>query len=99
MASKQVIALAERIKAEFGIDADPERFLRTYAGHWQRAAGAYTWIMYYGKFGVIGGCEPIRKYISKRNRLVISSRGFLEYEVYAYVPDESTTTINRVKGA
>lgn len=96
MASKQVIKLAERIQNEFNIPVDPERFYRTYAGYWQRAHGAYTWIMYFGVVGMVGGCEPISKFVKKKNRLDISERHFNEFEIYAYSPDE--VGYDRLKG-
>jgi len=88
--SKQVIALAQRITDEFGIYADPNTFQRTYAGHWLRAGGAYTWIMRGTKDSVytIGGFEPIRKYIVKRNKLQMQVEHFHDYCVYATAPDE-----------
>ena len=90
MPSKQVIALAQRITDEFGIYADPNTFQRTYAGHWLRAGGAYTWIMRGTKDSVytIGGFEPIRKYIVKRNKLQMQVEHFHDYCVYATAPDE-----------
>lgn len=39
MASLNVELLAKRIKDEFDIDVDPEKFYRTYVGKHQRAAG------------------------------------------------------------
>lgn len=78
MASKQVEALAKRIKDEFGLEADPERFYRTYAGWNERAHGCATWIIYLkgAAYGLIGGFEPIRKYIVKRNKLDIGIASF-----------------------
>ena len=90
MASKQVVALANRIRKEFGIPADPEKFYRTYVGKHQRAAGECTWVIYAeGDFPVcVGGFEPIRKYITKRNRLEMSERRFHRYELYVVCPGE-----------
>lgn len=90
MASKDVVALAKRINDEFGIAVNPNRFYRTYAGYWDRAAGACTWIIYADNPAttVVGGFEPIRKYITKRNRLDISRRSVCEFELYAYAPNE-----------
>lgn len=90
MASKQVVALANRIYKEFGINADPEKFYRTYAGKWQRDAGAYSWIMYLATdTGIVGGCEPVRKYTVKKNRLEFNERSFNNFEIFVYSPDES----------
>lgn len=88
MASEQVTKLAERIRQEFGLPVDAERFYRTYAGRNLKAAGAFIWVMYFGCVGVVGGCEPIRKYITKKNRLAISKDRFNEYEIFAYSPDD-----------
>ena len=91
MASKQVIALAKRILDEFGLDADPDTFTRTYVGRNQREAGAYSWIMYC-KTGVtmIGSGEPIRKCVVKRNRIILSQRHYscFRFELFAYEPGE-----------
>lgn len=91
MASKQVVVLANRIRKEFGIPVDPEKFYRTYVGKHQRAAGECTWVMYCegNNPAIVGGFEPIRKYIAKGNRLEISERHFHGYELYAYSPGES----------
>lgn len=56
MASKQVSALAKRIREEFGIPVDPEKFCRTYVGYHQRAAGECTWVIYTG-----GGFPGLRR--------------------------------------
>lgn len=90
MASKDVIALANRIREEFGIPVEPEKFYRTYTGKHQRAAGECTWVIYAeGPCPVVvGGFEPIRKYITKRNQLAISERHFHGYALYATAPGE-----------
>lgn len=91
MASKQVLALAERIKEEFGIVVDPDTFRRTYVGRNQRAAGAITWEIRYGThhIGSIGGYEPIRKYIVKRNKLAMNdSTWSQDKELYVIAPGE-----------
>ena len=90
MASKAVEILAKRIKDEFNIDVDTEKFYRTYVGKHQRAAGECTWIMYTkGDVPfVIGGFEPISKYIVKRNQLSISEQRFRGYELYVTCPGE-----------
>lgn len=90
MPSKDVIALAERIRREFGIPADPEQFYRIFVGKHQRAAGECTWVIYTdGETPCyVGGFEPIRKYIVKRNQLEISERRFNGYELYVTAPGE-----------
>ena len=90
MASKDVVALANRIEREFGLQLDPEKFFRTYAGKHQLAAGECTWVMY-GKGDypiVVGGFEPVRKYVTKRNQLSISECRFRGYELYVTCPGE-----------
>lgn len=42
--SKNAILLAQRIKKEIGVDVEPI-INRTRAGHWQRSAGAWKWLM------------------------------------------------------
>ena len=75
MASKNVVALAKRIREEFGIPVDAEKFYRTYAGICQKRAGAFTWIMFTEKGNkIVGGYEPIQKYITKKNILEIKGR-------------------------
>lgn len=90
MASKQVITLAKRIREEFGIPVDPEKFYRTYVGKHQRAAGECTWVIYReGDLPVcVGGFEPIRKYVMKRNQLAISKPHFNGYELYVICPGD-----------
>lgn len=91
MASKQVIALAKRISDELGLDADPDTFTRTYAGRNQRAAGAYSWIMFCKtRVAMIGSSEPVQKCIVKRNRLKLSPCHWsaFEAELFAYEPGE-----------
>lgn len=91
MASNAILSLAQRIQEEFGIVVDPESFRRTYAGWNQRAAGAITWEIRYGtnNIGSIGGYEPVRKYITKRNQLVLQdSTWALDKELYVIAPGE-----------
>ena len=89
MASENVKALTERIKREFGFEADPESFERTYAGHWQRSAGAYSWTMKAaGGLTTIGGCEPVSKYIVKRNLLEMEQRYLFDFELFVYSPKD-----------
>ena len=90
MVSKNVRRLANRIYNEFGIPVDPEKFHRTYVGCHQRAAGECTWVIYCkgNNPTVVGGFEPIRKYICSKNRLGIGERHFCGHELYVYVPGE-----------
>jgi len=45
--SRLVNRLAARLKAEMGIEFDPERYevRRTYAGRHQKSAGAWAWVL------------------------------------------------------
>lgn len=89
MPSKQVIRLADRLKEEFDINADPYTFRRTYAGKWLKASGAYTWTML-GTNGIstIGGFEPISKYVIKKNKLQVAIENFHNYTVDVITPNE-----------
>ena len=88
MVSKNVKALADRIKKEFGFEAMPETFRRTYAGYWSRRAGAYSWTMQTKNLTTIGGCEPVSKYIVKRNLLEIEKRFLFDFELFVYSPKD-----------
>ena len=43
--SKLSEKLARKIEKEIGIRCNPDTFVRTYAGKWQRLAGAFVWEM------------------------------------------------------
>lgn len=86
--SENVIKLANRLKEEFGIDVNPKTFRRTYAGRHQRGAGAFLWLFPLNLVGEVGGCEPMLKYIVKRNRLDIRVNRFNDIEIYVYTPGE-----------
>lgn len=92
--SKNVVKLVARLKDEFGIEADGNCFYRLRPGYHMRNAGAYSWVICCkhkatGGSAFVGGHEPMRKYIVKRNRLeiVINSSG-TEYTLYAFAPGE-----------
>lgn len=87
MASQNVVELANQLQKEFGIIVNPESYCTTRAGKHLRAGGAFLWHSY-SDLGFVGGCEPLRKYIVKRNKLEISRGIFHEIEVYAYTPGE-----------
>lgn len=89
MASKNVMKLAARLKSEFEIDVNPESYYTTRAGKHMRAAGAYLWVFWCDKpVAWVGGCEPMRKYLVKRNHLCLKQWNYTDIEVYAYAPDE-----------
>lgn len=90
MASKNVIALAERIRREFGLIVDPENYVTTHAGRHLLAGGAYTWY-FFGKngIGIVGGFRPMKDYLVKRNRLVMTKHEhWNDYEIDAIKPGE-----------
>lgn len=49
---KPIEKLCIRLKEELDIDADPNSFHRTRAGHWQRKYGAWSWFV---KFKEVNG--------------------------------------------
>lgn len=90
MASKNVIALAERIRKEFGIIVNPDNYVTTHAGWNQRACGAYTWFFFgINGIGSVGGFSPMREYLVKRNRLVMTcKKQWNDYEIDVIKPGE-----------
>lgn len=93
MPSENIIKLAKRLKEEFNLDVHPENFQRTYAGINMVRQGAFLWIFNepittVNTPSIIGGCEPMSKYIVKRNKLEIQKDRFGEIEVYAYSPKD-----------
>jgi len=91
MASENVMKLAQRLKDEFDINVNPNSYYTTRAGKHQRAAGAYLWVfpVEHPGIGFVGGCEPLSRYLPKRNKLEISTRYFgTDIEVFAFVPGE-----------
>lgn len=49
--------LAKRIKEEFDIDVEPV-IKRTYAGHWQRSMGTWSWSMRGAGVGCVASHYP-----------------------------------------
>lgn len=89
MASENVIKLATRLKSEFGIIVNPESYYTTRAGKHMRAARAYLWVFWCDKpTAWVGGCEPMHKYIVKRNHLSLQQWSHTEIEIYSYAPGE-----------
>lgn len=90
MASENVIALAERIRREFGLIVDPENYVTTHAGRHLLAGGAYTWY-FFGKNGIgtVSGFRPMKDYLVKRNHLVMTKHEhWNDYEIDAIKPGE-----------
>lgn len=57
--------LSEKILHDTGVSTDPGTFQRTYAGYWQKAAGAFLWTMR-AKDGsiTVGSCDRASDRIS-----------------------------------
>lgn len=75
--------LAKRIKDELNIEVNPASLKRTYAGYWQKAAGAFVWKGYvYGSSHqkTIGSIESATKLL-KEKRLVVVEESFNEIEI------------------
>jgi hypothetical protein len=49
--------LARRIKKEFGLEVEPV-IQRTYAGHWQRSMGTWSWSMRGSRVGCVASHYP-----------------------------------------
>lgn len=89
MASENVIKLATRLKSEFGIIVNSESYYTTRAGKHMRAAGAYLWVFWCDKpIAWVGECEPMHKYIVKRNHLSLQQWSHTDIEIYSYAPGE-----------
>lgn len=87
MTSKNVIKLAERLKNEFGLNVDIEGYM-TNRNKASLQAGGFTWEFWSEKCPVVGGYEPMSKYLVKRNRLEMSKTRFGEIEIYVYGKDD-----------
>jgi len=91
MASDNVLKLTKRLLDEFNIIVNPNSYYTTRASKHQRAGGSYLWIfsLEHPRSGFVGGCEPMSKYLPKRNKLEISIRYYgTDIEVFAYAPGE-----------
>ena len=79
--------LSKKILQDTGVRTDPGTFRRTYAGYWQRAAGAFLWTMK-AKDGAItvGSCDRASDCIKADVRLFACDVGFCVIEIIA---DES----------
>jgi len=89
MVSENIIKLANRLREEFNIDVNPKKFRRTYAGRNLRESGAFSWKFPLNPTGEVGGCEPMSKYVVKRNRLDMSINRFNDIEIFVYAPGEA----------
>ena len=68
--------LAEKIWSELGIRCDPDTFCRTYAGRYQKASGAWTWIMT-EENGIrdVGSCWIASECVKRKYRLSLGEYG------------------------
>ena len=76
--------LSEKILQDTGIHTAPETFRRTYAGYWQKAAGAFLWTME-AKDGAItvGSCDRASDCIKSSAILSAHDDGFCAIEIIA----------------
>lgn len=76
--------LSKKILQDTGIHTAPETFRRTYAGCWQKAAGALLWTMK-AKDGpvTVGSCDRASDCIKSGTRLFACDVGFCTVEIIA----------------
>lgn len=76
--------LSQKILQDTGICTDPDTFRRTYAGYWQKAAGAFLWTMK-AKDGsiTVGSCDRASDCIKPGTRLSAHDDGFCTIEIIA----------------
>jgi len=77
--STMAIKLSNKLKEEFDIDVFPV-IRRTYAGHWQRSAGVWTWYMYDINLGMVGSQFRASECALKKTKLYMSG-GYLETHI------------------
>lgn len=74
MTKTVVERLVDKMKRELGVICDPKSFHRTYAGYWQRRAGAYVWTMKItGSDLEIGSCDPASLCVKKEYTLFLKN--------------------------
>lgn len=65
------------VKEKFNIDLDEESFRRTYAGHWQRSHGAWSWVMYKKKsVKSYGSSWSITEHLKHKNTIKLDGDEF-----------------------
>lgn len=76
--------LSKKILQDTGVRTDPGTFRRTYAGCWQKSAGAFLWTMT-AKDGsiTVGSCDRASDCISPGARLFACDVGFCTVEIIA----------------
>lgn len=74
--------LAKRISEELNIEINPSSLKRTYAGYWQREAGAFVWegCVYGYPLLRIGSCESATTLL-KAKKIGIVGESFNEIEI------------------
>lgn len=74
--------LAKRIREDLGIDIEIHSLHRTYAGYWQREAGAFVWegCVYGYPLLRIGSCESATTLL-KAEKIGIVREHFNEIEI------------------
>lgn len=86
MASKNVLALAERLKNEFGLNVDVDGYMSN-RNKASIQAGGFVWEFWNNNGQIIGGYEPMAKYLVKRNKLEMTTSN-MTIEIYAYSKGE-----------
>lgn len=62
--------LSKKIKRDIGIECVPCTFRRTYAGYWQKRAGAFVWEMNVKGFSYeIGSTQPASELVKRGCKL------------------------------
>lgn len=76
--------LSKKILQDTGVRTDPGTFRRTYAGCWQKAAGAFLWTME-AKDGdiTVGSCDRASDCIKSGAKLSACDDGFCTVEIIA----------------
>jgi len=75
--SKNVLKLVAMLKDKFDLDAIPESFCRTYAGHHQRSSGAWSWSIDLA-VGDIGCSWSLKETLKSKNLEIITDFGNTE---------------------
>lgn len=71
---RPVERLVERLRVEGFHIPDDYRFRRTYAGHWQRSAGAWLWELSWFGGPSLGSANTVKECL-KAKRLTFDSNG------------------------
>ena len=86
--------LSNIILKDTGIRTDPTTFSRTYAGKWQKAAGAFLWTMQCEDgLTTVGGADRATDCIKPGVKLYAFSNIFCEIEIVA----EEACAMNKIK--